>query len=131
MGEANRFQRDHIDRAIEGVESVFTQVGLREAGAVRWPGYRVFVEDWGEHTWIRSDHGGIVEMAFDRGDFVSEGERLCTITDPFAADAAVVEAPFSGVLVGVLETPVVYPGNPLCHLATVDDGTAALLDDRA
>jgi hypothetical protein len=131
MGEANRFQREHIDRAIEGVESAFVQAGLRETGAVRWPGYRVVVEDWGEHTWLRADSGGIVEMAFEKGDFVREGERLCTITDPFAASTDAVTAPFDGVLVGTLETPVAYPGNPLCHLAEVDEETATLLDERA
>jgi hypothetical protein len=130
MGEANRFQREHIDRAIEGVESAFVHHGMRPSGAVRWPGYRVVVEDWGEHTWVRADDGGLVEMAHEKGDLVHEGERLCTITDPFDTAVTTVTAPFTGVLVGVLETPVVYPGNPLCHLAAVDDETATLLADR-
>jgi len=35
----------------------------------------------------------------------------------------VVRAPFTGLLVGVLENPVLYPGNPLCHLLELEDET--------
>jgi hypothetical protein len=38
-----------------------------------------------------------------------------------------VEASFTGLLVGVLENPVVYPGNPLCHLVALDDTTLRTL----
>jgi len=34
-----------------------------------------------------------------------------------------VEAPFIGLLVGMLENPVVYPGNPLVHLVELDPST--------
>jgi hypothetical protein len=124
MGEAQRFQRDLIDRAIDGVESVLAHRGMRPQSAVKWPGWRTLVEDDGERTWLRADDGGIVEMHHERGALVREGEVVCTITDPFGTDGVAVEAPFTGVLVGVLETPVVYPGNPLCHIATVDEETA-------
>ena len=32
-------------------------------------------------------------------------------------------APFTGLIVGVLENPVALPGHPLCHLVRVDTGT--------
>jgi len=35
----------------------------------------------------------------------------------FNTEEHVVEAPFTGILVGVLENPVALPGHPLCHLA--------------
>jgi hypothetical protein len=34
-----------------------------------------------------------------------------------------VEAPFTGLLVGKLENPIVYPGNPLIHLVELDEPT--------
>jgi|GEM_PF-5938258 len=39
-----------------------------------------------------------------------------------------VPAPFPGLLVGVLENPVVYPGNSLCHFAELDASTVALIE---
>ncbi|WP_313695384.1 succinylglutamate desuccinylase/aspartoacylase family protein [Halorarum halobium] len=128
MGEAHRFQRPLIDDALEGVLSVFAEFGLRETGSVRWPGWRTVISGSGEKTWIRADAGGIVDMHFDRGALVHEGDVVCTVSDPFKHDAVRVEAPFTGVLVGMLENPVVYPGNPLCHLVELDERTRRVLE---
>jgi predicted deacylase len=122
MGEAHRFQRPLIDRALEGVESVAAEYGLSERTAVSWPGWRAVVHP-DDKTWLRADVGGIVEMHHDQGDVVPEGQPVCTITDPFKNEGMDVVAPFDGLLVGVLENPVVYPGNPLCHLAHIDEDT--------
>ena len=121
MGEAHRFQRDLIDDALAGVESVFAEYDLRETSPVRWPGWRTVIRDSDERTWIRADVGGIVDMHFEAGSLVQAGDRICTLTDPFKSDSVAVEAPFTGLLVGVLENPVVYPGNPLCHLVELDN----------
>jgi len=120
MGEAHRFERELIDHALAGVESVFAEYGVYPDREVRWPGWRTTVSGWDDKTWLRADSGGIVEVHAGRGALVCEGERVCTITNPFKTEQTVVEAPFTGVVVGVLENPVVYPGNPLCHLASVE-----------
>lgn len=122
MGEAHRFQRDLIDRALEGVVSVFAEYGLKPAEVVAWPGWRTVIDSDGK-TWLRADTGGIVEMHHERGALVEEGEPICTIANPFKTQSDTVTAPFSGLLVGVLENPVVYPGNPLCHLVELDEQT--------
>ncbi|GAB6863165.1 succinylglutamate desuccinylase/aspartoacylase family protein [Haloplanus litoreus] len=127
MGQAHRFERSLIDDALAGVESVFGEYGLRDHDLVRWPGWRTIVT---EKTWIRADAGGIVDMHYERGSLVREGERICTITDPFKADGTPVRAPFTGVLIGVLENPVVYPGNPICHLVDLDEETARIVERR-
>ena len=123
MGEAHRFQRALIDDALAGVESVLAEYEMLPQCSVRWPGWRTVINSSSEKTWIRADVGGIVEMSHDPGTLVQAGDRVCTISDPFKTETTVVEAPFTGLLVGVLENPVVYPGNPLCHLAQLDDPT--------
>jgi hypothetical protein len=42
----------------------------------------------------------------------------------------VVEAPFTGLLVGVLENPVVYPGNPLCHFVKIEEMQERIIEER-
>jgi len=130
MGEAHRFQRHLIDEALSGVESVFAEYDLLSASAVRWPGWRTVISGWSEKTWIRADVGGIVDMHYGRGDLVYEGDRICTITNPFKTDSAGIDAPFTGLLVGSLENPVVYPGNPLCHLVELDEETQAIIESN-
>ncbi len=123
MGEAHRFQRELIDEALAGVESVFAEYGLLPNTTVRWPGWRTIITGDHEKTWIRADVGGIVDMYHEGGALVYEDDVICTITNPFKNDNTVVTAPFTGLLVGVLENPVVYPGNPLCHLVELGGQT--------
>ncbi|CCQ36162.1 AstE domain protein [Natronomonas moolapensis 8.8.11] len=123
LGEAHRFQRPLIDAALEGVLSVMAEFGMSATETVKWPGWRTVIDASEQKTWLRADAGGLVEMHYDRGALVEAGEAVCTITNPFKTDATTVEAPFSGVLVGVLENPLVYPGNPLCHLVALDEST--------
>ena len=128
LGEAHRFQRDLIDSALDGVTSVFAEYDLFEREAVHWPGWRAIVDSTNEKTWIRADAGGIVEMRYDRGSLVHEGDEICQITNPFMGDPVSVEAPFTGVIVGVLENPVVYPGNPMVHFIELDERTTRVLE---
>ncbi|MHC3438196.1 succinylglutamate desuccinylase/aspartoacylase family protein [Natrialbaceae archaeon A-gly3] len=125
MGEAHRFQRNLIDRALTGVASVLAEFGLHPNSSVFWPGWRTIIDGGDEKTWLRADAGGIVDMKFGRGELVREGEVICAITNPFKEedDKVTVEAPFTGLIVGVLENPVVYPGNPLCHLVALSEDT--------
>ncbi len=128
MGKAHEFQRDFIDRALDGVKSVFSEFGLRTTSAVKWPGWRTVVDGSSDKTWLRADSGGIVEMHFSRGSFVREDETICTITNPFETTANEVTAPFTGLLVGILQNPLVFPGNPICHLVELDAGTRRVIE---
>jgi len=122
MGEAHRFQRRFIDQALDGVASVLAEYGLYPAEPVDWPGWRTVIESR-EKTWLRADVGGIVEIHAEQGEMVREGDTICTITNPFKSTRDSIDAPFTGLLVGVLENPVVYPGNPLVHLVELDEPT--------
>jgi len=130
MGEAHRFERSLIDDAIDGVRSVLAEYGVHPEETVRWPGWRATVGDWQEKTWIRADVGGIVELHAERGRLVHEDDPICTITNPFKADEERVTAPFTGLVVGVLENPVVYPGNPLCHFVSLDETVVRVIEAR-
>lgn len=130
MGEAHRFQREFIDEALAGIESVLAEFGLRKTSKVRWPGWRTIVSNSDEKTWIRADAGGLVDIHGSYGELIYEGDRLATITDPFRTDETTVLAPFTGLLVGVLENPLVYPGNPLCHLVKVSERTSRAIEQQ-
>jgi hypothetical protein len=50
---------------------------------------------------------------------VHGGETTCTITDYLEHEEHVAEAPFIGLIAGVLENPVTLCGHPICHLARI------------
>ena len=128
MGEAHRFERPLIDRALSGVASVFAEYGLLSTEVVHWPDWRTIVDGSEDKTWLRADTGGLVDMRVSRGAFVEEGAVVCVIANPFKTETTKVRAPFDGLLVGVLENPIVYPGNPLCHLVNVDERTRRAIE---
>ena len=128
MGEAHRFESALIDSAVEGIESVLAEFGMLTTETVRWPGWRTIISDEHSKTWIRADAGGLVDMHYQRGSLVYEDEPICTITNPFMTETEVIRAPFTGLLVGVLENPVVYPGNPLCHLVELDPTVRTVIE---
>lgn len=130
MGKAHRFERELIDHALDGVRSVFAEYGIYQQETVRWPGWRTVIEGWNDKTWLRADAGGIVEMHYERGELVHEGETICRITNPFKSDETTVKAPFTGLLVGMLENPVVYPGNPLCHFIRIGEMQERIIEER-
>ncbi len=130
MGEAHRFQRDFIDRGLSGVNSVLAEFGLRETESVNWPGWQAVIAEREERTWIRADAGGLMDIRVGYGDLVYEGKTIAEITNPFQTEVTEVTAPFTGLLVGVAENPLVYPGNPLCHLVRVDERTQLAIEQN-
>jgi predicted deacylase len=123
MGKAHRFQPVLVEKALDGVESVLGQYGVLPGAPVAWPGWFRVIGGETEKSWLRADAGGLVDMAWGPYPLVREGETICTITDHFGREERVVTAPFTGLLVGVLENPVALPGHPLCHLARIDETT--------
>ena len=123
MGKAHRFQPVLIEKALEGVEGVLAEYGLIPGDSKEPKWFRVVHVGAGDKAWLRADTGGLVDMQWGPYPLVRKGETICTITDHFGRDERVVEAPFTGLLVGVLENPVALPGHPLCHLVRVDEET--------
>lgn len=127
MGRAHRFQPELVDRGLEGVGSVLAQFGVLPGEPVLHPGWRRVVDAGRDKTWLRAEVGGLVEMCYD-DPLVYEGDTVCTITDHFKTRETSVRAPFTGLVVGVLQNPVAAPGHPLCHLVSVSADTAAEIE---
>ncbi|XVH30837.1 succinylglutamate desuccinylase/aspartoacylase family protein [Haloferacaceae archaeon DSL9] len=127
MGKAQSFQPRLIDRALLGVESVLAEYEITPGRPVVWPGWFRVIDSATDKTWLRADTGGLVDMKCS-SPLVREGETICTITDHFKTRERIITAPFTGLLVGMLQNPVAAPGHPLCHLVSIDDETAAEID---
>ncbi len=127
MGKAHRFQLPLIDRALDGIESVLAELDVLPGEAVDWPGWRRVIDSATEKTWLRADQGGLVEMLYDN-PLVHEGDAVCRISGHFSQSEVIVRAPFTGLLVGVLQNPVAAPGHPLCHLVGVGGETLAEIE---
>lgn len=122
MGEAHRFQEEYVSRALAGIRNVTVELGLEE-GTVTHPSWRKVIDATREKTWLRSDVGGVVDILVKRRQVLEEGEKVCTITDHFGEREHVITAPYTGLVVGLLQNPIAQPGHPICHFVRLDDET--------
>lgn len=121
MGEEDRFQPVLIERAVEGVENVVAACDLLPEADPEPSSFVKVLETDEEKSWLRADTGGLVDMKWGPNPIVEEGETVCVISDHFAREEHVVEAPFTGLLVGILANPRVLPGRPLVHLVELSE----------
>ncbi|NHN42170.1 succinylglutamate desuccinylase/aspartoacylase family protein [Halorubellus sp. JP-L1] len=123
MGKAHRFQPALIEKALDGVESVLAEYDVVPDATTTDPAWRKVMGPTEEKRWLRADTGGLVDMQWGPNPLVHEGDSICTITDHFKDEEHVVDAPFTGLIVGVLENPVALPGHPICHLVRITPDT--------
>ncbi|NEU57716.1 succinylglutamate desuccinylase/aspartoacylase family protein [Halorussus sp. MSC15.2] len=128
MGKAHRFQRPLIDKAVEGVNNVLAEYDVLPDEPVTSAKWHKVLGGEQEKRWLRAETGGLVEMEWGPYPLVHEGDTICTITDHFKREEHPITAPFTGIIVGVLENPVALPGHPLCHLARIDRETHAEIE---
>lgn len=128
MGKAHRFQPALIEKALTGIESVLSAYDVYPEGEGVEPAWRKVMGPDEEKRWIRAETGGLVDMKWGPDPLVDEGDTICVISDHFKHEEHVIDAPFTGLLVGVLENPVALPGHPLCHLVRISRETHAEIE---
>lgn len=116
VGEAQRFEKELVKSGLRGVLNVLSELGMLKSRTFQ-PLFQVIVK---KTVWVRANKGGILEMIAEPRGLVSEGEELCTITNPFGKEVGTVRAPFTGMVVGITNYPMVSPGSPICHLVKLD-----------
>ncbi|WP_336360300.1 succinylglutamate desuccinylase/aspartoacylase family protein [Haladaptatus sp. ZSTT2] len=129
MGRSHRFQTAHLDRALHCIASVLAEYEVLPDRPVSWPGWTRVVARNSEKTWLRAETGGLVEMEWGPHPLVEKGAPLFSISDHFKQSVETIRAPSTGLVVGVLENAVAYPGHPLCHFVSVDEKTADIIRD--
>jgi hypothetical protein len=122
IGESQRFEKHLVASGLAGVMNVLYELGMMK-GKPAPPLFQVIVK---KTEWVRADRGGILEMIASPRALVSEGEEICTITNPFGKEVGSVRAPFTGMVVGITNYPMVAPGSPICHLVKLDKTLATV-----
>jgi predicted deacylase len=118
VGEALRFDEVGIRAGLRGVTSVMRKLGMlsprkREA-------QRIEPITATSTSWVRAPASGIVRTKVKLGQRVMENDVLATISDPFGEVERMVEAPFSGIVIGRNNLPLAHEGDALIHLAKFD-----------
>ncbi len=124
-GEALRFDESSISAGVRGVLNAMRALGMLRSQAVRRT--RLVKEPVVARSsqWARAEQNGVFRPTSGLGDRVRKGDELGMISDPFGMSEITVEAPFSGIVVGRNNLPLVNEGEALFHIARFEEIASA------
>lgn len=74
--------------------------------------------------WMRAQKSGLLHVKIECNKHVEKGEFLATITDPYGEMRHKVIAPNEGYIINVNHAPIVYQGDAIFHITTVNAVTS-------
>lgn len=122
-GEGLRFDEMSARAGVAGILRVMRHAGMISSKGVAPP--RHAPQLCLSSKWLRAPMGGLLRLFRDNGEFVSEGETMGAVSDPFGEAETPINAPFSGVIVGRAVMPIVNEGDAVFHLGRVQSMAVA------
>ena len=112
-GEPMRFEKQAIEVGVRGTLRVLGALGM-------WPTPEEPLPpafEASKTSWVRAGRSGIMHLAVELGQEVENRETLAVITDVASSKRMTVKARFPGLVIGILNNPLVHQGDALVHLA--------------
>ena len=117
-GEPLRFDPHSVQCGVDGVNRAMAFLGMLPDHADREAQPTSALV---EHSaWVRARRSGILRMEVGLGDRVVEKQPLAGINDVFGSRCGTVRAPFSGVVIGHTNNPLVHQGDAVLHIARAE-----------
>lgn len=116
-GEPLRFNRRVIEVGVRGALAVLGALEMWEAGGL--PAAAPIFEARSVR-WVRAGRSGIFHLDVELGQRVEKGQVLGWLSEPLGNQRRAVHAPSSGIVLAHTNSPLVYQGDALVHLAAGD-----------
>ena len=117
-GEALRFDEQAINIGVRGIVNVMHSLGMLRTLKRQQKTGSLFSK---KSSWIRAEHDGIARYYQGLGQIVNAGDTLAHIYSPYSDFEVAVLAPFSGIIIGRNNLPLVNEGEALFHIAEVSE----------
>lgn len=118
-GEALRFDETSIRIGVKGVVNILRKMGMIASPSRKSKAKAPIVAR--NSSWIRATKSGLLRSLRSLGDTVKEGDVIAYIDEPLEDDAERIIAPFSGIIIGRSEIPLVQEGDAVFHVAKFRD----------
>lgn len=119
-GEALRFDEVSIRAGVKGIINVMRLLEmLPQSRRKRTKQIEPVVAH--SSSWVRAPDSGILRAMIPLGGRVKKDTLLGVIADPFGEREIQVSAPFSGIIIGRTNLPLVNEGEALYHIARFGD----------
>lgn len=115
-GEVWKVEQTVVETAVRGIRNLLIELGMAEGEPVL-PTYQVKSR---KTKWVRAEHGGFLHFHVRPGELVEKGQALATNSSLLGRVQNVLPSPANGIILGMTTLPAVSPGDPICHLALLD-----------
>jgi predicted deacylase len=115
-GSARRLERPFIQVGIAGILNVMRFLRMLPGEPVV-PPLRMRIE---RTHWVRAGFGGILDLQVELGQPLRRGTPISLSTNPFARGRSQLKSPYSGLVLGLTQLPLVHTGDPICHIARLE-----------
>lgn len=111
-GEVWKVESSVADCMLRGVFNVLKTLKMMD-GEPDVPEYQAVIK---QTKWIRAERGGFMSMHVAPGDSVVKGQTIASNSNLLSEEHSRLEAPFSGIVIGMTTLPAVQPGEPVIHI---------------
>lgn len=119
-GEALRFDEVSIRAGVKGIVNVMRYLEMLPESR-RKTRKRIEPVVARSSSWVRAPDSGILRAMIPLGSRVKKNTLLAVVADPFGEAETAIHAPFSGIVIGRSNLPLVNEGDALYHLARFED----------
>lgn len=114
-GKTNNIEEMVVEEGLNGVKRLLSHLGMRsfkiDISKDRTP---IFLS---ESKWLRSPNSGMFQSIVKNGARVSKNEVIGIVTDPYGKFERKVKSNTNGYIICLNESPVVYKGDAIFHIA--------------
>lgn len=110
-GESMRFDYRAINEGVNGCLRLMKNYGMTDIDIPNNHSVKIKKD-----TWIRANASGLFHMNATNGAYVSKGDLLGVICNPFGEIEYKIESTADGYIVGINNQPVVNQGDALIHI---------------
>lgn len=118
-GEGLRFDPLAVKAGVRGIRNVMREIGMLPLLKKKSP----LVEplEAKSSSWVRAPQSGLFRAGVKVGARVRTEDRLGAVSDAFGDNEVDVIAPFTGIVIGRTNLPVIFEGDALYHIARFED----------
>jgi len=111
-GEVWKVESSVAECMVRGVFNVLIKLGMM-TGEPDTPENQAVIR---KTKWIRAERGGFMSMHVAPGDSIVKGQAIASNSNLLTDELSRLEAPFSGIVIGMTTLPAVNPGEPVVHI---------------
>ena len=125
-GEVWKVESSVADCMLRGVFNVLKTLRMMD-GQPDVPEHQAIIK---QTKWIRAERGGFMSMHVAPGDSVVKGQTIASNSNLLTEEHSRLEAPFSGIVIGMTTLPAVQPGEPVIHIGRLANSNVARKHDE-